>query len=155
MIPEEVIIDESPTIKDTADVAQFIAAIQSLTKKIKSIEEQRNEAVAFYNRSIEQVTKRIAFLEGSIEGWLQMNDKKSLATHHGTAILTTRQKTIWPDDEALLRWVLQQPNGSTLLETKSVVKKRNVEDLIRTGVEPPAGYEIVPTTSLSLRFTHD
>ena len=148
MDAEEVIIEGS--INDSADVAKYIGVCLKLDEKVAGLDQQKAEAIAFYDREREKVLKNREYLVGQIDGWLTMGGHNSLSTHSGSIVKTTRRVPVWPNDEEVVSWATRLGNP-LLLRTTVTPVKAEITKLLKAGEEPPPGYREEQRVSLSVR----
>lgn len=99
--PQELMSDSI----NTMDVTKKIFAIRRLRKETEKFEQQRKEALEFYNRKIDGIEKQIAFLEENVWKYLAFVNEDKIVTPAGTAFVTNREKWNWTDDaDAILNW---------------------------------------------------
>lgn len=162
-MPEQVLFDDLGCMEDSAlvnaeptnsaEVARMIYIINALEAKADQLDKQKEEALAFYEKRMESLEKQILFIKGKLEGYLRISGQKSVSTHNGTVILTTKTHRVWPKDDVLLQWVksLNPEDVRDCIEITEKPRKSVIAEKLIANGRIPEGYTEVVADGLSIR----
>ena len=138
--------------KDSADIAGMLYGIKQMESKIATYTQQANEATAFYDKRKNALVERIKFLKGRMEGYLEGNAIKSLATHNGTIMMVERLEKHWPSTAALTAFAMEKhTTDPTLVRTYHEPSIANIEKYMAKTGEVAPGYSEEKTRKFQIR----
>lgn len=115
----------------------------------ETYEQQKKDAVAFYERKLEQCKQGLGFILEKLNNLVAQTDDKKLVTPKGTIFYVTRDAHTWPDDETLLTWAKEKKLNC--VRTKEYVDKRVALEYIKSTNDAPPGFVTSPDTKLQVR----
>jgi len=145
--PADIVDEKIGNIGDLIQAVRAISAVDSLVTQTKADQAEMNR---WYAARIESITARKEWMEGKIAGYLEFEQKNSVATPAGTAMLRTHDTWNWPSDDDLVAWAKTIVNAEEpLLKTVEVPQKSVIKKLMREGkLGDPPGLTKSPHTSI-------
>jgi len=141
-------LDENPDSHLRAD--RILYLLDKIKKEIRDDENQKLEAITFWDDRIEKKIKNSAYLEEMLEYYMSQNEKKTIKLPNGTLRVRKSKKFNYPDADVLLEF-----SHFRKLET-NITEKPNlkvIKEYITNTGDHPDGLVVEENSSFSYSLT--
>tara|TARA_Y100000310_G_scaffold233247_1_gene236117 strand:+ start:800 stop:1366 length:567 start_codon:yes stop_codon:yes gene_type:complete len=144
------VVDVENQPEENLQADRILWVINKLEHELALIEQDAQASAEFYIMKKDKKERQINYLGDKLHTFISGQGVKTIKVPNGNIRLTTRKKDIYPDDDILMAWCI---DNDIPLRIKSQPDKKMIKEYIKDTGNAPDDYTVEEQTTFSYKTT--